>query len=194
MAKGVTFDIQGLKGIQKKIKNLPNQLRKEVGGEINASVREINSKQLRAIPIDEGGLKQQTGFRKVDELEYELFSGKHYAPFMEFGTKSRTRVPPELREFASQFNLKGPQIGFDAFLKIITDWVHRKGIAGRFSVKTRRRLGSKTTQEAEDRATAYPIALSILRKGVHPHPFFFDPVFKERAELIKRVKKIIDDI
>jgi hypothetical protein len=194
MAKGVTFDIQGLKGVQKKIKNLPATLQKQIGGELNATVRDINSKQLRKLPVDEGGLKQQTGFKKLDDLQWELFSGKHYAPFMEFGTKSKARIPAELKDFASQFNLKGPKIGFDEFLRIITAWVRRKGIAGRFSVKTRRRVGSKATQAAEDSAAAYPIALSILRHGVKPHPFFFDPVFEGRDKLIQKIKQIVDNI
>lgn len=194
MNKTFTLKVQGISQFKKKLNDLPAKLQKEVGGEIEASTRAINAKQVRQVPIDEGGLKQSVVYNKAKPLEFELFASKHYAPFMEFGTKSRVQIPAELQDYAKQFNLKGPQIGFEAFFKIILDWVHRKGIAGRFSIKTRRRLGSKNTQLQEDAAVAWPIALSILKKGVHPHPFFFQAFFDERKELIERVRKIVEGI
>jgi hypothetical protein len=195
MAKPFTLDIKGLDKLQKKVASLPAKLQKEVGGEIEAATREINARQLRLVPVDEGGLKQQTGYKKVNLLEWELFSGKHYAPYIEFGTKSKVQVPAELRDFAIQFKGKGQGGGsFDEFFLIILDWVKRKGIAGRFSVKTKRRVGSKFQQLDEDFAAAYPIALSIIRKGIKAQPFFFPPFFLVRKDLIDKVRKIVDDI
>lgn len=194
MSKLFTLKVQGISQFQKKLNDLPVKVQKEVAGEIEDSARKINGKQVRLVPIDEGGLKQGIGYKKVTPLNYELFSSKHYSPFMEFGTKSRKIIPAELQDYAKQFNLKGPKIGFDAFFQIILDWVHRKGIAGRFSTKTRKRLGSKNSQLEEDFDVAWPIALSILKKGVHPHPFFFRPFFDERKELVDRVRKIVEDI
>jgi hypothetical protein len=165
-----------------------------VAGELEDSARKVNSKQIRLAPIDEGGLRQATGYKKVKPLEYENFSGKSYAPFREFGTKSRAKIPAELQDYAKQFNLKGPNIGFDAFFLIILDWVKRKGIAGRYSTKTRRRLGNKNQQLEEDYSVAWPIALSILRKGTHPQPYFFQPFFEERKALVENVRKIVEDI
>jgi hypothetical protein len=188
------FDINGLDQLQKRLINMPNKIKKEVGAEIQDGARRINAKQLRLAPVDEGGIKQSTVTKKVSELEVDLTSSKRYTPFMEFGTKRRVRIPAELQEYASQFNLKGPNIGFDAFLKIITAWVRRKGIAGRFSVKTKRRLGSKSKQDQEDAGAAFPIALSILRHGVNPHPFFFQPYFDERATIVKNVEKVLKDL
>lgn len=188
-----TLKVQGIDQFKKKLNKLPANLQKEVGGEIKDSASKINEKQLRLVPIDEGGLKQSTGYKKTKPLETELFSSKHYAPFREFGTKSRKQIPAELQDYAKQFNLKGPNIGFDAFFQIILDWVHRKGIAGRFSTKTRKRLGSKNTQLDEDFDVAWPIALSILKKGTYPQPYFFKPFFEERKALVERVQKIIDN-
>lgn len=194
MATQFKIDIKGLDQLQKRLNNIPAKLKKEVGGEIADGARRINGKQLRLAPVDEGGIRQSTTIKKVNELEVELVSSKHYTPFMEFGTKRRTRIPAELQEYAKQFNLKGPNIGFEAFLRIITAWVRRKGIAGRFSVKTRRRLGSKADKQQEDEAAAYPIALSILRHGVKPHPFFFQPFIDEREAIVKNIKKVLNDI
>lgn len=194
MSKMFTLNVQGISQFTKKLNSLPAKMQKEVAGEIEDSARKINSKQLRLAPVDEGGLKQATNYKKAKPLEFELFSGKHYAPFMEFGTKTRIKIPPEVQDYAKQFNLKGPNIGFEAFFLIILDWVKRKGIAGRFSTKTRKRLGTKNQQLQEDFSAAWPIALSILRKGVHPHPFFFQPYFEERKALVDNVKKIVEDI
>jgi hypothetical protein len=194
MSKLFTLKVQGIEQFTKKLKSLPAKMQKEVAGEIEDSAKKINAKQIRLAPVDEGGLKQSTGYRKAKALEYEMFSGKQYAPFREFGTKTRIKIPAELQDYAKQFNLKGPNIGFDAFFLIILDWVRRKGIAGRFSTKTRRRVGSKNAQLQEDFEVAWPIALSILRKGTHPQPFFFQPFFDERKALVENIRKIVDSI
>lgn len=194
MGKPFTISVQGLNRLQGKIKAAPAKLRKEIGGELKDSANRINAKQLRLLPIDEGGLKQGTIVKHTSDLEHELLSSKRYAPFMEFGTKSKAVVPPELQEFAKQFNQSGPKTKFEDFLKIIAAWVRRKGIAGKYSVKSKRRLGSKATQAAEDEAVAWPIAVSILRKGVKPHPFFYAPYLEEKPKIIKQVKKILDSI
>lgn len=186
--------MQGLNKLQSRLKAAPVKLKKEIGGELKDSADRINGKQLRLAPVDEGGLKQANVVKKAGDTQFELLNSKHYTPFQEFGTKKRVRIPAELQEYAKQFNLKGPNIGFDAFFLIILDWVKRKGIAGRFSTKTRKRLGSKNAQLQEDYQVAWPIALSILRNGINPHPFFFAPYFEERPKLIERVKKILDDL
>lgn len=192
MSKLLTLKVQGISQFQKKLKSMPVKLQKEVAGEIEDSARKVNAKQVRLVPIDEGGLKQGIGYKKVITLNYELFSSKHYSAFREFGTKSRKQIPAELQDYAKQFNLKGPKIGFDAFFQIILDWVHRKGIAGRYSTKTKKRVGPKNSQLEEDFDVAWPIALSILKKGTHPQPFFFKPFFDERKALVERVRKIVE--
>lgn len=199
MAQTFKFEIKGLDKLQKRLSTLPTKLRKEVGAEIQDGGRRINAKQLRLVPVDEGGIKQSTVTKKVNELNIELTSSKHYVPFMEFGTKRRVRIPAELTSYAAQFKQSGPKIDFDEFLKIIAAWVRRKGldsrtaITGRYSTKTKRRLGSKATQATEDEQAAYPIALSILRHGVKPHPFFFQPFFDERESIVKNVEKVLKD-
>lgn len=194
MSNPFTISVQGLSKLQAKFKTAPAKLRREIGGELKDSANTINGKQLRALPVAEGGLKQGTVVKHASDLEHELLSSKRYAPFMEFGTKSRAVIPAELQEFAKQFNESGPKMKFAEFLLIIAAWVRRKGIAGKYSVKTKRRLGNKATKEAEDTAAAYPIAVSILRKGVHPHPFFYAPYLEEKPKIIKRVKDLLDDI
>lgn len=194
MGSNFKIEIAGLNELTNRLKKFPSSVTKEIDGEIEDSFRKINREQLRRAPVDEGGLKQAIGFKKNKPLDYEMFGNKTYMPFMEFGTKRRVKVPAELTSYAMQFKQSGPKIGFDEFLKIITAWVRRKGISGSYSTKTRRRVGGKGQQAQEDADVAFPIALSILRHGVKPHPFFFEPYFNERAALIERVRKIITNL
>lgn len=167
------FDIKGLDQLKNRLNNMPTRIKKEVGAEIQDGARRINAKQVRLVPVDEGGIKQSTTTQKISELEVNITSSKRYAPFMEFGTKRRVRITAEVQEFAAQFNVKGPKIGFDAFLNIITAWIQRKGI---------------------DSKAAYPIAISILRHGVKPHPFFFQPFFDEKDIIVKHVENVLKDL
>jgi hypothetical protein len=47
----------------------------------------------------------------------------------------------------------------------LIEWVHRKGLAGSYSVTTRRRVGSKSSQYTEDRRVAFIIARKISKRG-----------------------------
>lgn len=108
MPQPFTLDIQGLGKLEKKIKDLPARLQKEVDGEILAGTQNIHKQQLRSVPVNTGRLKQGIPEpHKVKDLEYELTSNALYSPYVEFGTGKLVRVPDELREFAMQFKGKG---------------------------------------------------------------------------------------
>jgi len=62
------------------------------------------------------------------------------------------------------------------------------GLTGTYSVKTRRRTGNKLNQFAEDYSAAWPIAMSILKNGVSPHPFFFKQMAILWPQFIRNVE------
>jgi len=117
-----------------------------------------------------------------------VFAQSAYAAYMEFGTKGNYRPVPGAEAVAAQFRGKGPGT-FKEMVRAITEWVRRKGIAGRYSVKTRRRVGSKISQQAEDAAAAWPIIMSILKNGVKAHPYFF----KQQGIVVPKIMKRIND-
>jgi hypothetical protein len=119
----------------------------------------------------------------------ELISNVYYAPYIEFVTRSKVKVPAELNDYASQFRGKKRGDYYD-FLNAILDWVKRKGIAARYSVKTRKALNSKADKERLIN-TAQMIANSILRNGISPRPYFFPPYLRKRKELLSRVNAVI---
>lgn len=195
MAKSFNLEIEGLEKLQQKLNKLPAKITKLIDLEIDAGAKEINAGQLRLVPVDEGRLKQSLSVAKTKNLEREIVTNAFYAPYIEFGTKSQVSVPSELTAFAAQFKGgTGAKGSFDDFLLVILDWVHRKGIAGRFSTKSKRRVGNKNTQLQEDFEAAFPIALSILRKGIKPHPFFFPPFLIEKPKIINNIAQVINNL
>lgn len=70
-------------------------------------------------------------------------------------------------------------------LNKIQKWVRLKKLAGRYSVKTKKRLGGKLTQHAEDRQIAWLIARKIARKGTKGIKFF-DIALKQAMPMIKK--------
>jgi hypothetical protein len=140
-------------------------------------------------PIDQGTLKAGiTWYRDGENVA--IVSNAFYSPFMEFGTKGKYRPIPGTESIAVQF--KGYKGGdFGTFLRMITEWVRRKGITGRYSVKTRRRLGGKGQKADEDLRAAWPIAMSILKNGVSPHPFFFKQSDIVWPKMIRNIERRI---
>lgn len=109
--------------------------------------------------------------RLIDSIDREnkdngwtivFFVGEVYGAFQEFGTLGRVNVPTELASVASEF--KGYKSGdFSEFLKSIEEWCGRKGI---------------------DSSAAYPIAVSILRKGLDPQPYFYPAYVANKDKII----------
>lgn len=79
-------------------------------------------------------------------------------------------------------------------VEAIALWVKQRGLAGVFSVKTRKRLGSKAKKRKEDLSAAWAIAIHIMRHGTKPQW-----VFKQAAEasedyIDKVFNEAVDDI
>lgn len=188
----LSFQIKGFDELQKKITALPKELQEEVVGEIQAWGYDVNAEQLNLISQqkiqDLGGLQQNTKAKPLPD-GVELVSNVYYAPYIEFGTRSKVKVPAELNDYASQF--KGKKRGdYYDFLNAILDWVKRKGITATYSVKSRRRTNTKADRERLLNV-AQAIADSILRNGIAPRPYFFPPYLRKRKDLINRLNIVI---
>ncbi len=153
-----------------------------------------DAKQLA--PVDEGFLRNSIGF-DAKTLSVEIFANCDYAAYLEFGTRKFAAryvatLPQDWQTFAAQY--KGPSGSGDIweFLLRLTQWVHRKGIAGTYSTKTQKRTGAKAGRFNEDFDAAFGIALYILRNGIRPHPFMFPAVEKNRPKLLERLKNLLN--
>ena len=110
MANDISFKIEGLDALIKKLGKLPIQVEKEVANEVNASALNIQSKARRASPVDNGILRnsiQLESILKDKRIIYTVGSRLKYAPYVEFGTGGEVNVPAGYEDFAIQFKGKG---------------------------------------------------------------------------------------
>lgn len=188
------IQIQGLKQLQDSL-NI-DKLTEKIDYELEKGIRKIEGRAKQLAPTDMGYL---TGSISVNsqKLNKELTVNVGYAAFIEFGTGKYAAqyvasLPEDWRTFAATFKgQKGNGTFMDMLLHIL-EWVKRKGISGRYSVKTRSRLGNKSQKDAEDYETAYLIARKILKDGIRPQPFLY-PAFNEiQPQILADVQKAID--
>lgn len=195
MAKGI--QITGLQNLINKIGRIDFAMREEINAEIAAGAYEMNT--VAANNIQKNGsigfsaeLFKDQQVVKENDSTYLVTNLAPYAAFVEFGTGARANPPGEWSEYALTF--KGKRIagpGGDFFERIYL-WVRAKGLAARYKTpSSRRRLGSKSLQEQEDRSLAYVIMRSIMRNGAYSHPFLY-PAFKVISpKIIENVKKVL---
>ena len=79
-------------------------------------------------------------------------------------------------------------------LEPLIAWVRKKGLSGAYSLKTRRRLGSKTTQAEQDKSMAYMIALKIKHHGTKGRHMFREGLTATRPEIQRIFNEAIDDL
>jgi len=182
--------IKGLAEFKKEIATASKQIKEIVSAEVQAAGAEFVSLARRDVPVDQGALKGSISYFMQNDLSAVIVAQKFYAPFIEFGTKGKYTPIPGTEDIAAQF--KGYKGGdFMELLRMIVRWVNRKGITGRYSVKTRKRVGSKIDRLAEDYAAAWPIALSILKNGIKPHPFFFKQMEVVWPKMVNNIEKAL---
>jgi hypothetical protein len=117
-----------------------------------------------------------------------------YAAYIEFGTRKFAAdyvatLPSDWQAYAAKFKGKGGGDYYD-FLNSILDWVKRKGITARYSIKTRKRLKSSAADNERLLEAATAIAFAILKNGIRPKPFLYPSVNKNLPLLVKDIKNI----
>lgn len=193
MAKGATIKISGLDKLIKKFGAIPENIKNEVEAELQTVAEEFVNRATVEAPQDIRSLANAITSKKVGVMKFEVVSPAPYSPFVEFGTKSRAKIPAEYASFAAKFRGKGGSAGGKGFYDSILAWVKRKGLTGTYSVKTRKREGGKVDKQIEDEQVAFAIYVSIMRHGIRPHPYFFKQVPIARVQMNARVEKAVKE-
>jgi|APGre2960657423_1045063.scaffolds.fasta_scaffold00812_9 HK97 gp10 family phage protein len=113
MADNISFRIEGLDALIKRMGKLAPEIAKEVAMEVNASALAIQSKARRSVAsnsTDKGRLVGSIQLKEVntgDKIMYTVGSRLKYAPYVEFGTGGTVNVPAGYEDFAIQFKGKG---------------------------------------------------------------------------------------
>ena len=110
MADKISFKIEGLDALIKRLGKLSPEIAKEVAMEVNASALAIQSKARKDVVVDNGMLRNSIQLKEVnkgDKIIYTVGSALKYAPYVEFGTGGTVNVPAGYEDFAIQFKGKG---------------------------------------------------------------------------------------
>lgn len=199
----LNLQIKNLDKVVAEIKAYPADIEKIINNEFkNFGSQTANEARQRA-PVNEGKLKGSIQFTSSN-LEVRISAGVDYAGYIEFGTKSFAAayvatLPAEWQTLAQEVRAGASKGGsFKELVLKIAEWVRHKGlgtgfagkigVTGTFSVKSRRRTGSKSLQETQNMQAAYAIALKIVRVGIPAQPFLFPSFEKNKIELIRNLK------
>ena len=110
MADQISFKIEGLDALIKRLGKLSPKIAKDVAMEVNASALAIQSKAKRDVVVDNGMLRNSIQLKEInqgDKIVYTVGSALRYAPYVEFGTGGLVSVPVGFEGFAMQFKGKG---------------------------------------------------------------------------------------
>jgi HK97 gp10 family phage protein len=118
MADNISFKIEGLDALIKRLGKLSPIIAKEVALEVNASALAIQSKAKRDVVVDNGMLRNSIQLKEVNvgtKIVYTVGSALKYAPYVEFGTGGLVNVPAGFESFAIKFKgTKGYKINLRA--------------------------------------------------------------------------------
>lgn len=139
--------VEGAEKFRNNVKALANPAK--FNSVVIAAAQEWEGLAKRTAPKDQGSLGRSITSKFVKNGVAQVEVNANYAPYMEWGTKTRVNIPGDIAAYATQF--KGNKGSGDA-KKFIYAWCKRVGI---------------------DPKLWYFIYRKIMTVGVKPHPFFF---------------------
>lgn len=192
---GLAEDIK--KAIEGKISadKLRNACKEALGTMAEQIVNDAKSNLRSQKAINTGQLLSSIYAEPVgDNLTTNIIAGMPYASYVEFGTRKFAAsyvasLPKYWQTLAAEYKGKGGGT-FAELVKNIALWVGQKGIAGTYSVKTRKRVGTKETKEQENLKAAYPIALKIVKNGISARPYLYPAYVKNRNIFDQELNKV----
>lgn len=162
-------------GIKEAIQRLNEKQKKIDSGLLNILqdyTLRIEFQAKRLAPTDMGHLGQSIS-SSVIERKSTISANAEYAPFVEFGTRTKVKVPSGFESMAMKFKGKKGKGNFEDFKNNIYDWCKRKGI---------------------DKKYWYSVLLKILRVGTEPQPFLIPSYLEQKVKYEGAVKKYKNEI
>lgn len=184
MPNAFTIEIKGQGAIAAHFKKLGKRIQEGIQDELEVAAFEISDKAIRYITtngaIDQGFLKNsQQVTRDKQQRGWIVANTAVYAPFVEFGTKTKVKVPAEWATYAQQFKGYKGLDNVKVFRQSILEWIRRKHI---------RPIDPRMTEEG----LAYLITLHILKFGIDARPFMY-PAYKEvTTDLPLKIERVVN--
>jgi HK97 gp10 family phage protein len=167
-----------LTGVQKIINQLAkveNEISAEVDAELQASLNTMVKDAQRRAPVNFSELVNSIGQKREDKLRYSFFATAWHAPYIEFGTRAKTKVPKELETVAKVVQKRESRGKFADFVDSIYLWGTKKGII-----------------EKDDKNHALNIARKIWYRGIAPQPYLWPAFVAERSKLVDRIRAVVN--
>jgi hypothetical protein len=161
--------VVGQQGLISRLKRASEQTKKAVITEYAITAKLIESDAKRATPVNLGRLRA-ANYSRGTNTGAVVGNNALYAPFIEFGTKGKVKVPRGYEALAAPYRGFKGNGGLQGFLDSLTLWAKRKGI---------------------DENAVFPIMRAILKNGIKPQPFLIPALKKHVPELRKKVRQII---
>jgi HK97 gp10 family phage protein len=193
MSDALTIQFKGLAEAQKLFGNMAKTMGDAIDVVLDKGADVIVTQAKRRAPVDMGLLRNEIGANK-NYLSKSITVNAFYAAFIEFGTGRYAAqyvagLPADWNSYAATFRAKGASPGtLDEFLLNMIEWVKRKGIHGT-TASGRSKKGKKADADAYN--IAYVIVISILRNGIHPHPFLYPAFAKSQPEIQKQITEVL---
>lgn len=107
----IEFNKQSLNAFYKYLKNLEDDVADYIRAEVEDSMLAIESEAANKVAVDTGALKNSIQSMPIKVSKNQITGGVEvgaaYAPYVEFGTGTRVKVPSELSDFAAQYKGDG---------------------------------------------------------------------------------------
>jgi Bacteriophage HK97-gp10, putative tail-component len=200
MANALTIDVSEVIKGSEKLKGMEKLIATNINAVLEANALELATKAKQLAPVDMGGLRASINPDNSEFLRKKVSVNAYYAPFIEFGTghyadQYVNSLPDDWVDFARQFKGKKGSGNIYDFFNNILDWIKRKGIkptGATYSIKSKRRTGTKAQKFEQDVQLAESIAYAILKKGIKQHPFLFPAYELQRPIILRDVKTTLE--
>lgn len=107
----IEFNKQSLNAFYKYLKNLEDDVADYVRAEVEDSMLAIESEAANKVAVNTGALKNSIQSMPIKVSKNQITGGVEvgaaYAPYVEFGTGTRVKVPSDLSDFAAQYKGDG---------------------------------------------------------------------------------------
>lgn len=170
MPDAFKIDLSDFNGLADRLQDLTDELEEKVDAELADGCQAIAEEAKQRAPADDGILRETIGVDQIASLNYQVFCNALYSPYVEFGTRTNVSIPDGLEEYAAQFIGPSSTSSELTAKEAIEAWCKHKGI---------------------DEQHWYAIYITLLTKGVQPHPFFFPAVNRILPIILNRVIQVL---
>jgi len=158
------------KKIEKAIKEYKKNAIVEIQGVNLNTASNISEIAKKNVNVDRGTLRNSIRVDNFEEINYNVGTSLPYAPYIEFGTGRKVKIPSEFKDLANKARKNKGQ-SFDKGLENIKRWCKRKGIDVKF---------------------AYVIFVNLLTNGMEAKPFFYPAFVQGRKSYNKDIKNALE--